>query len=90
MITLDDKTTEKPVIEYPTEWGYKLIGKDLDALLKCIKETMNDKEHTTRSGNVSKAGKYHSHNVSCMVLSQEERDAIFKAFQDHESVEMVI
>jgi len=66
------------------------IGKDLNALLEYIKDTMLDKEYITKSGNVSKAGKYHSHNVSCMVLSQEERDAIFKAFQDHESVEMVI
>jgi len=27
-VILDGKTKEKPDIEYPCEWGYKLIGTD--------------------------------------------------------------
>ncbi len=86
----DDKTQDKPKIEYPTQWGFKLIGRDKEALLRCIKEAMEDKEHLCSLGNASKTGKFHSYNASCVVESQEERDRIFKYCQEHQDVDMVI
>ena len=90
---LDDKTQEKPVINYPTNWGFKLIGRDKDALLACIKEIMKEvgeKEHLCSLGNASKNGKFHTYNASCIVESEEERKKIFKYFEDHNDVNMVI
>ena len=87
---LDDKTQEKPKIEYPTRWGFKIIGRDKEALKECIKEVMEDKEHLCSVGNSSKNGKFHTYNASCVVDSQEERDKLFKSFQDHKDVEIVI
>ncbi len=87
---LDDKTQNKPDISYPTQWGFKLIGKNRDALHTCIKEVMGDKEHLCSTGNASKTGKFHSYNTSCQVDSQDERDRLFKCFQDHDDVKMVI
>ena len=87
---LNNETKEKPIIEYPTQWGFKLIGRDKDALLACIKEVMGDKEHLCSIGNPSRTGKFHSYNASCTVESQEERDRIFKTFQDHDDVKIVI
>jgi putative lipoic acid-binding regulatory protein len=89
-VILDDKTEEKPTIEYPTRWGFKLIGRDKEALKACIKEVMGEKEHLCSSGNASRNGKFHSYNASCIVESQEERDRLFKCFQDHDDVNMVI
>jgi len=90
---LDDKTQERPTIEYPTQWGFKIIGRDKDALEKCIKEIMRiegDKAHTCSIGNQSKTGKFTTYNASCTVDSEEERNRIFKYFEDHDDVEMVI
>jgi putative lipoic acid-binding regulatory protein len=87
---LDNSTQEKPTIEYPTRWGFKLIGRDKDSLLACIKEVMGEKEHLCSVGNVSRKRKFHSYNASRMVESQEERDRLFQCFQQHEDVEMVI
>ena len=42
---LDNDMPERPEINYPTQWGFKLIGRDKEALLKCIKEAMGEKEH---------------------------------------------
>jgi putative lipoic acid-binding regulatory protein len=81
---------EKPKIEYPTGWGFKLIGRDREKLLSAIREVMGEKEHLCSFGNESRNGKFCSYNASCTVESQEERDRIFKAFQDHDDVEMVI
>ena len=87
---LDDKTQEKPQIDYPTQWGFKLIGRDKDALHQAIREVMGEKEHLCHLGNTSKTGKFHSYNASCVVEHEAERDQIFKAFQDHDDIEMVI
>ena len=90
MITLDNTTVDKPQIDYPTRWGFKLIGRDIDALHTCIKEIMGEKEHLCSLGNASSGGKFHSYNASCIVESQEQRDALFQCFQDHNDVKMVI
>jgi putative lipoic acid-binding regulatory protein len=89
-VILDENNQEKPKIEYPTEWGFKIIGKDKEALESAIAEVMGDKEHKKSFGNSSKNGKFCSFNTSCQVQDQEERDRIFKAFQDHKDVKMVI
>jgi len=89
-VNLDDKTQGKQQIEYPTNWGFKLIGRDKDALLVCIKEALGEKEHLCSLGNASKTGKFHSYNASCNVETEEERNRIFKYFEDHKDVDMVI
>ncbi len=90
MKILDNQTAQKPDITYPTNWGFKLIGRDKEKLLACIKEAMGDKEHLCSVGNASRTGKFHSYNASCTVESEEERNKIFKFFEDHDDVDMVI
>lgn len=90
MKILDEEMPERPQIEYPTSWGFKIIGRDKDKLLACIKEAMGEKEHLCSLGNTSKTGKFTTYNASCTVDTEEERNRIFKYFQDHDDVEMVI
>lgn len=89
-MTLDDQCKTKPDIDYPCTWGYKIIGRDKDKLLLCIKEVLGNKRYTCSVGNVSKTGKFTTYNTSCTVNSEEERNKIFKAFETHLEVKMVI
>lgn len=89
VVILNDKK-EEPIIEYPTKWGFKVIGKDKDKLLLSIKEVMGDKEHNCSFGNSSKTGKFYSYNASCIVKTKEERDEIFASFENHKDINMVI
>jgi putative lipoic acid-binding regulatory protein len=90
VVILDDKSQEKPQIDYPTQWGFKLIGRNKEALHQAIKEVMGDKEHLCHLGNASRTGKFHTYNASCTVEDETERNRLFKAFADHGDVEMVI
>jgi len=90
MKILDKNTQERPTIEYPTNWGFKLIGRDKEKILACIKEAMGEKEHLCSLGNASRTGKFHSYNASCTVDTEEERNRIFKYFEEHDDVDMVI
>ena len=87
---LDGNSCEKPQIDYPCEWGYKLIGRDKQALEVAIFDIVGKRAYKTKGGNSSSKGKFHSLNMKCRVESQEDRDSIFKAFQDHVDVKMVI
>jgi putative lipoic acid-binding regulatory protein len=89
-VILDGNTKEKPVINYPCEWGFKLIGTNRDRLKRCISDIMDNREYKYRDGNISKNGKFISVNARCEVSSERERDDIFRAFQEHSDVKMVI
>lgn len=90
MNILDTNTPDKPKIDYPTQWGFKVIGRDKEQLLKCITEVMGDKTHQCKLGNSSKTGKFHTYNASCSVESEIERKTIFSYFEAHDAVKMVI
>ena len=87
---LDGNSCEKPKIDYPCEWGYKIIGKDKVLLETAIFEVMGERDYKTPTGNTSSKGKFHALTTACQVDSQEDRDVLFKAFQNHEAVKMVI
>ena len=53
---LDGNCKTKPSIEYPCEWGYKIIGVDKIKLEACIFEVMGERDYTTRAGNSSSKG----------------------------------
>jgi len=92
-LILDSECKTRPDIDYPTTWNYKLIGRDLDKLIACVKVIMKetgDKKHTCTQGNTSRTGKFHSYNTSCIVENEEERNKIFKFFEESDAVEMVI
>jgi len=89
-VILDDNFCEKPNIEYPCEWGYKIIGTDKSELEAVIFEVMGSRDYTVSKANRSSKGKFHALTTSCVVESQTDRDALFKAFQDHRDVKMVI
>ncbi len=90
MKILYDKTPDRPEIHYPTQWGFKIIGRDKNKLLSCIKEIMGDKEHQCSIGNISKTGKFTAYNASCIVENEEERNKIFKYFEESDDIDMVI
>lgn len=87
---LDDNIPDKPQIDYPCEWGYKIIGRDKIKLLDCIHQIMAHRAFRYTHGNSSAKGTFHTLNAKCIVFSQEERDAIFELFTKHEAVKMVI
>lgn len=87
---LDNNNQEKPQIDYPCEWGFKLIGKDQKALEETIADILSHKEYRCHFGNASRNGKFISYNAYCEVDDETERNTIFKAFESHKDVNMVM
>jgi len=85
-----DSNSKQPIIEYPTKWEYKVIGEDIDKLLKAIEETVNGLEYEITPSNISKGGKYFSLNLTVVVLSEVMRNRVFRDLDDHPNVKIVI
>ena len=85
-----DSNNKQPIIEYLTKWEYKVIGEDVDKLLKAIEEIVNGLEYEITPSNISKGGKYFSLNLTVVVLSEVMRNRVFRDLDDHPNVKIVI
>lgn len=79
----------KPQIDYPTQWEYRIIGKDKKELEEIVKETF-PKSYTLKDGNTSQGGKFVSIVVSTEVASEEERNELFAKLKSHPQISMVL
>jgi putative lipoic acid-binding regulatory protein len=81
---------EKPNIEYPTIWEYKVIGENESKIKLVIDEVLDFKDYSINLSNKSKKGKYLSFNVSTVVQTEQERNLIFQKFKTNQFIKMVI
>jgi len=85
-----DSNSKKPIINYPCDWQYKVIGTDLDELIKAIEIVADGMEYKISSSNVSSKGNYFSINLKVFVTSEVIRDIIFEKLKANEFVKMVL
>ena len=81
---------KKPKINYPTKWEYKIIGSDVDEMIKAVEDVIADLEYDLSASNISRKGKYFSLNVSVIVPSELIRDLIFQKLSSHQAIKFVI
>lgn len=86
-MTLDGR---KPEINYPTSWEYKIIGPNVDDMLKAVEEIIIGLEYQITPSNISRHGKYFSLNISVVVPSEILRDIIFQKLTSHPHIKFVI
>lgn len=81
---------KKPNIEYPCNWDYKIIGTDVDEMIKAIEHITEGMEYKISPSNVSSKGNYFSLNLKVFVTSEVIRDIIFSKLVANEFVKMVL
>ena len=85
-----DSNNKKPNIIYPCDWEYKVIGTDVDEMIKAIELITEGMKYRMSSSNVSAKGKYFSINLKVLVPSEIIRDIIFAKLKDNEFIKMVL
>jgi hypothetical protein len=85
-----NSNNKKPNIEYPCNWDYKVIGTDVDEMIKAIEQVVIGMEYKISSSNVSSKGNYFSLGLQVYVTSEVIRDIIFAKLRDNEFVKMVL
>ncbi len=79
----------KPVIHYPCQWHYKIIGTDRQRILDTIPTLFAHGDYRLSESNRSTTGKYTSFHFSRHVHSEEERNAIFTTLKNIPTVKIV-
>ena len=95
---MSSPNNQKPKIEYPCQWGYKVIGNDEETVHKAIRECLREcleageQERPLEFGGsrTSGGGKYVSVGLTVEVLDEDERNIIFQALADRPEIKMVI
>ena len=81
---------EKPAIEYPCAWQYKVIGLDQFLMRTAIGEILAGLEYTLEVSNTSRTGKYCSLLLTLVVADEEHRNAVFAALAGHCDIRVVL
>ncbi len=81
---------DKPKIEYPCNWTFKIIGKDEKLLRKAAVSTLQKRNHTIRNSNTSSGGKYTSLNLVVNVKDETDRDEIFNQLQNNPTIKLIL
>lgn len=81
---------DKPQLEYPCRWVYKIIGSGRQAVREAAGDIVGERPHTLRLSNTSAHGTYCCVNLEMMIESEKERLEIYEALCAHSSVKMVL
>ena len=89
---------QRPEIEFPCRWGYRLIGPDGDAVAEAARECValccgagqGERDVKLKESRASAGGRYVSWSLELRVDSQAERDELFAALSRHAAVKVVI
>ena len=76
---------DKPEIEYPCQWTYKILGR-AEAELRIAVEEIVQNEYSLEPSNTSKTGKYLSLELVLTVYTDEERLSIGRQLHNHAAV----
>ncbi len=74
---------EKPDIQYPCIWSYKIITDAMPVVLKAF-------EYQFSESRQSKTGKFTSFHLSMQVNSEEERNTILNILRDIPSIKFIL
>ncbi len=85
-----EASRNKPKIDYPCEWNYRIIGSDLNNLLRAIEEAAAGLIYDVTPSNISKKGNYFSLNLNVEVPNEVVRDIVYEKLQKHPSIKYIL
>ena len=80
---------DKPEIESPCDWEYRLIGRHGDLIQEAVK-TLIEKKHNLAFSHKSKSGKFISFILIMHVESEEERLRYFHLLNDTQVIMQIL
>ena len=86
---MNDLSNHKLDLDYPCEWEYKVIGKNVEDMYAAIRSTVGE-ECTICPSKKSTAKKYYSLNVTLIVEDETARNSLYIALKKHSAITMVM
>jgi putative lipoic acid-binding regulatory protein len=80
----------KPLIDYPCNWSYRVIGIDEPKMRQAVAEVIGDVPHDLTTGNASSGSKYVSLGLETRVDDEAQRLRLFQRLSSHPDIRFVI
>lgn len=90
IVSTKDNMPERPDIDYPCVWIYKVIGQDCSLLKDLIVATCSPIDVKITHSHTSSKGKYHSLNAELVVPDEARRLEIYEQLQNDPAVKIVL
>ncbi|MCP4343675.1 MAG: DUF493 domain-containing protein [Desulfobulbaceae bacterium] len=87
---MPEGTPERPDIEYPCTWVYKVIGEDCSLLKDVIVAACSPLPVKISHSHASSKGKYHSLNAELEVSSEEIRLKVYETLKCSPAVKIIL
>jgi putative lipoic acid-binding regulatory protein len=81
---------QKAEIQYPAEWGYRIVCTSEEAVRAHLREVLGEIEHELVEGNASSGGTYKSLHLTLIVEDEQHRLHIYEKLSGHDAIRFVI
>lgn len=85
-----ESKARRPVLSYPLEWEYRVIGANEIAVRAAIARIMGARVHAVAESIKSRAGRWVSVHVELVVHTEEERDQLHAQLVADPAVRLVM
>lgn len=82
--------SEKPKINYPTAWSYKIIARDETEIRSAVSKLQHSEELKLTFSNTSAKGTFTSMECSTTVHNEDQRLDIYRQLKTNPSIKMVL
>jgi uncharacterized protein len=82
--------TEKPKIDFPCEWSYKIFGTDKNKLENAISEVLKQNPYQIVKATKSSKGNYISLTIKLIIKNQSELDDFYHKFSAQKDIKIVL
>lgn len=80
----------EPEIQYPCEWGFRIIGTHEKLIRQLVGNVVGELTHSLEPSNTSAAGKYVSFHLRVEVRDEAHRNEVHAALMADEAVKIVL
>ncbi len=87
---MTDLSQHKLELDYPCNWGYKVVVRHEQNIQDIIKEVLVQREHNIKPSKTSSKGKFKSYTLELLVHNEDDRKELYKILNDHEHIKMVV
>lgn len=81
---------QKPIIHYPCEWEYRIIGADPGRMRSAVEEILGDEQYTLEEANWSRQGRWLSMSLRLVVINEAHRYELHRVLREHPDIRMVL
>lgn len=79
---------ERPDIEYPCNWEFRIIGADETGMREAIAGVVGNQNHEIQPGHTK--GNWSSLHLTMWVLDEEHRNTVYRMLLKHPLVKMIL